>query len=387
MKLTSILNRLVCLILLSLASVAAAVAQYSVPQPPELPVRGYILMDFHSGRVLADHNSDQRMEPASITKLMSAYLVYQRLSDGRLQPDEVVPVSRNAYDTVGSRMFIEMNVPVTVGELLRGVVIQSGNDATVALAEYIAGSEAGFAQLMNEEAARLGMRSTNFTNASGLPHPEHYTTAADIALLTRALIRDFPLFYRIYSERSFTYNNIEQHNRNKLLWRDESVDGVKTGHTSSAGYCLVSSAERGDMRLIAVVLGADRENERFDASQNLLNYGFSHYETHRLYEAGQALTRTRLWKGEIGELPLGFLENVYVTIPQGRYGDMHAALRVNARIEAPISRGEAFGSVLLDLDGDEVADIPLVALQDVSRAGLLGRFTDQVLLMFASMFN
>ena len=387
MKRTRIHDRFLCLILLYLGSVASAVAQYTVPLPPELPVRGYILTDFHSGRVLAEHNSGQRMEPASITKLMSAYLVYQRLNDGRLQMDEVVPVSRNAYDTVGSRMFIEMNVPVTVGELLRGVVIQSGNDATVALAEYIAGSEAGFAQLMNEEAARLGMRSTHFTNASGLPHPEHYTTAADIARLTRALIRDFPQFYRIYSERSFTYNNIEQHNRNKLLWRDESIDGVKTGHTSSAGYCLVSSAERGDMRLIAVVLGADRENDRFDASQNLLNYGFSHYETHRLYEAGQALTQTRLWKGEIGELPLGFLENVYVTIPRGRYDDMHAALRVNARIEAPVSRGDAFGSVLLDLDDEEIANIPLVALQDVPRAGLLGRFTDQVLLMFASLFN
>lgn len=378
---------LVCLILLCPVTVATVFARSSMPQPPELPVRGYILMDFHSGRVLAEHNSDQRMEPASITKLMSAYLIYKRLTDGRLQPDEVVPVSRNAYDTGGSRMFIEMNVPVTAGELLRGVVIQSGNDATVALAEYIAGSEAGFAQLMNEEAARLGMRSTNFTNASGLPDPEHYTTAADIARLTRALIRDFPRYYRIYSERSYTYNNIEQHNRNKLLWRDESIDGVKTGHTSSAGYCLVSSAERGDMRLIAVVLGADKENDRFDASQNLLNYGFSHYETHRLYEAGQTLTSTRLWKGEIGELPLGFLENVYVTIPRGRYDDMQAALRVNTRIEAPVDLGEAFGSVLLDLDGEEVANIPLVALRDVPRAGFLGRFTDQVLLMFASLFN
>ncbi len=363
------------------------VAQNAVPQPPELPVRGYILVDFHSGRVLADNNSSQRMEPASITKLMSAYLVYQRLTDGRLRPDDVVPVSRNAYDTGGSRMFIEMNVPVTVAELLRGVVIQSGNDATVALAEYIGGSEAGFAQLMNEQAARLGMVDTNFVNSTGLPDPQHYTTAADIATLTRAVIRDFPEFYKIYSERAFTYNNIEQHNRNRLLWRDESVDGVKTGHTSSAGYCLVASAARGDMRLISIVLGAERENTRFDASLNLLNYGFGHFETYRLFEAGQSLTRTRLWKGEIGDLPLGFLEDVYITIPRGRYEEMQAALRVDTRIEAPVARGDAFGAVLIQLDQEEIANIPLLALRDVSRAGLLGRFTDQMLLMVNSLFN
>lgn len=383
------LSRLLLLLLLlsGLLLSVEPLAGAQVPQAPELPVQGYILMDFHSGRALAEHNSHARMEPASITKLMSAYLIYQRLADGRLHPSDEVPVSRNAYETGGSRMFIEVGSQVTVEDLLHGVVVQSGNDATVALAEYVSGSEAGFAQLMNEEAARLGLKHSHFTNATGLPDPEHYTTPQDIAILTRALIRDFPQYYALYSQRSFTFNNITQHNRNKLLWRDDSVDGVKTGHTSSAGYCLVASAKRGDMRLISVVLGAEKESARFDASQSLLNYGFSHFETYQIYRAGQALTQARLWKGEIGELPLGFIDDVYVTIPQGRYDDMQASMRVDARIEAPVSRGEPFGSVLIDLDQQQVADIPLVALQDVPRAGLLGRLTDQVLLMFASLFD
>ena len=364
-----------------------AQAQLILPDPPELPVKGYILMDFHSGRVLADQNSNQRLEPASITKLMSAYLVYKRLAAGALRPDEQVLISRNAQSTEGSRMFVEAGTQVAVDDLLRGMVIQSGNDATVALAEHIAGSETGFAQLMNEQARELGMRDSHFMNGSGLPHPEHYMTARDIALLVRAIIKQFPQYYTLYSERDFTFNNITQHNRNKLLWRDESVDGVKTGHTSSAGYCLASSAKRGDMRLISVVLGAEKENDRFDASINLLNYGFSHYETYKLYDSNYALTDVRVWKGDLSKLPLGFLENIYVTLPKGRYPDMEASLRVTSIIQAPVSKGQEFGAVEITLEDKPIATIPLVALQDVSEAGFLGRLSDQFLMMLSEMFN
>jgi len=362
-------------------------AQLLLPPPPELPLKGYILVDFHSARILAEQNSDQRLEPASITKLMSAYLIYKRLAEGVLRPDEQVAISRNAQNTEGSRMFVEAGTQVAVEDLLRGMVIQSGNDATVALAEHIAGSEAGFAQLMNEQARELGLVDSHFVNASGLPHQEHYMTARDIATLVRAIIQQFPQYYALYAERSYTYNNITQHNRNKLLWRDPSVDGVKTGHTNSAGYCLTSSAKRGDMRLIAVVLGAVNESDRFDASINLLNYGFQNYETYKLYESNYALTDVRVWKGAVDDLALGFLDTIYITLPKGRYDDMQASLRVSSIIEAPVSKGQAFGSVEITLDDETVADIPLVALSDVAEAGLLGRFSDQVLMMIDSMFN
>ena len=381
------LSKLIFWVVAGWFAALSADAQLILPNPPELPVKGYILMDYHSGRILAEQNSDQRLEPASITKLMSAYLVYKRLAAGALRPDEQVLISRNAQSTEGSRMFIEAGTQVAVDDLLRGMVIQSGNDATVALAEHIAGSEAGFAQLMNEQARGLGLRDSHFTNSSGLPHPEHYMTASDIATLVRAIIKQFPQYYTLYSERSFTFNNITQHNRNKLLWRDSSVDGVKTGHTSSAGYCLASSAKRGDMRLIAVVLGAEKENDRFDASINLLNYGFSHYETYQLYESDYALTDVRVWKGDLNQLPLGFLENIYVTLPKGRYQDMQASLRVSSIIEAPVSKGQEFGAVEITLDAEKIATIPLVALQNVAEAGFLGRFSDQLLMMFSEMFN
>lgn len=374
---------LLCLLAVGWITPAGA----TVPALPELPVRGHVLVDFHSGRVLTENNSRERMEPASITKLMSAYLFYQRLENGQLSLDEMVPVSRNAYGTIGSRMFIEVGSQVSVEDLLRGIVIQSGNDATVALAEYVAGSEAAFAQMMNETAAQLGLRDSHFVNSTGLPDPQHYTTAEDIARLARALIKHFTQYYELYSERRFTFNEIEQHNRNRLLWRDESVDGLKTGHTSSAGYCLASSARRGEMRLIAVVLGAERENDRFEASQQLLNYGFGHYETFKLYTAEQALTEVRLWKGENSALPLGFTEDIFITIPKGRYDDMQAALRINAHVEAPVRRGDELGSVLIRLDREEVTSIPLVALQDVAPAGWLGRLTDRMLMMISGLFN
>ena len=366
---------------------APAQAREPIPGPPQLPVRGYLLLDFHSDRLIVEKNGKLPLEPASITKVMSAYVVYRKLDEGSLRLTDKVVISHNAFSQEGSRMFLEKGSSISVADLLMGVVVQSGNDATVALAEHISGSEHAFADLMNEQAVALGLKDTHFVNSTGLPHPEHFTTAYDIALLIQGLIRDYPQHYRNYSIRSFTHNNIEQANRNKLLWQDESVDGVKTGHTSSAGFCLAASAERQNMRLISVVLGAANEKNRFSASQELLDYGFRYYQTHKLYDAGHALTEAQVWKGETGQLPLGFVNDVYVTIPRDRYKDMQASLRVNNAIEAPVKQGQQLGSVLIQLDDKNIAEVPLVALGSIAEAGFVGRMTDEVLLMINSLFN
>lgn len=376
-----------CLLLLSLSGLIHAQETMPIPQAPQVPVRGYILMDFHSGAILAEMDSDTRMEPASITKLMSAYVIYKSLAEGSLQLSDQVTISEKAWRTEGSRMFVEVGKKVPVDDLIMGMVVQSGNDATVALAEHIAGTESAFAAIMNQQAARLGLTNTHFVNSTGLPHPDHYTTARDIAILVRAVIRDFPVEYRRYSIRDFTYNNITQHNRNRLLWQDDSVDGLKTGHTSSAGYCLAASALRGDMRLISVVLGADNEKDRFRASQALLNYGFRFFETHKLYGANEPLTEARIWKGEVDKLPLGLAEDLYVTIPRGQHQDMNASLRVNNGIEAPVSQGAPFGKVTVTLREASVAEAPLVALRGVAEGGLVSRLVDQTMMFFNSWFE
>lgn len=374
-------------LLILLLSTVPVSAQQPVPRPPQLPVNGYILLDFSSNQLIAEKNSRLPMEPASITKLMSAYVVYQKISEGIIQLNDEVIISENAFSQEGSRMFLEKGSSISVADLLMGVVVQSGNDATVALAEYVAGTEQAFAKLMNEQAAALGLKDSHFVNATGLPDPKHLTTAYDIALLVRSLIKNFPEFYRNYSVRSFTHNDIQQHNRNKLLWQDASVDGVKTGHTSSAGFCLAASALRQNMRLISVVLGAVNEKNRFDATQELLDYGFRYFQTHKLYENGHSLTDVEVWKGEISELQLGFNNDVYVTIPRDRYQDLQASLRVNNTIEAPVQQGQTLGSVVIQLDDQVVADIPLVALNNIAEAGLVGRLTDEVLMMLYSLFN
>ncbi len=380
------LTTFIALLLTCLAGVAWAKAM-PVPQPPRLPVRGYILEDFHSGQVLAEVNADERLEPASITKLMSGYVVYKALKDGNISYADTVTISEKAWRMEGSRMFVEVGKQVSVEDLLRGMVIQSGNDATVALAEHVAGTENAFATLMNQQAQLLGMTSTHFVNSTGLPDPDHYTTARDIAILTRALIKVFPEQYQLYAERSYTYNDITQHNRNRLLWQDESVDGVKTGHTRSAGYCLVSSAKRGDTRLISVVLGAENEKNRFSASQALLNYGFRFYETYKLYAAAQPLVQARVWKGEIADLPLGLAEDLFVTIPKGRYNDMDAVMKVITGIEAPVDQGAVQGAVTVTLDDALLAEAPLVALQAVPEGGLFTRLVDQAQMLFKSFLE
>src|ERR1700754_3597618 len=310
------------------ATTTPALRPPPIPAAPQVNARGYSLMDFTSGQVLAEINADQRLEPASLTKLMSAYAVFHALKDGRIKLDDQVRISAHARDQDGSRMFVDVGTMVTVENLIQGLIVQSGNDATVALAEHVAGSEPVFVDLMNQYAQRLGLASTHFQNSPGMPSPEHYTTARDIAVLAAALIRDYPEYYKYYSQRSFTWNKITQPNRNGLLERDPTVDGLKTGHTDTAGYCLVSSAKRGDMRLVSVVMGSPSIRAREDASAALLNFGFRFYETRRLFAAKEPILSVRLWKGAADEAKLGVAQDVYITFPRGQDSSLSAAADV-----------------------------------------------------------
>jgi D-alanyl-D-alanine carboxypeptidase (penicillin-binding protein 5/6) len=353
-----------------------------IPKPPATGAKAFILQDFNSGRVIADKAPDESVEPASITKLMTAYVVFSELREGNIALNDMVTVSEKAWRTPGSRMFIEVDKQVSVEDLLKGMIVQSGNDATVALAEYIAGSEDTFATLMNRHAEELGLTGSHFTNSTGLPDPEHYMTARDIARLTARMIAEFPEYYKWYSQKEFTYNDITQYNRNKLLWRDDSVDGVKTGHTDSAGYCLVTSALKDGMRLISVVLGTGSENARAEASQALLNYGFRFFETHKLYDAGSQLASSRVWKGDVDTIALGLDRPLYATIPRGQYDALEASMTIDNRITAPITRGQALGTVQVQLGENLVAEQELVALQDVNTGPFWRRIVDEALLYF-----
>jgi D-alanyl-D-alanine carboxypeptidase (penicillin-binding protein 5/6) len=373
------LIRLVSLFLL--LGVAQAMPS-PVPPAPTIAAKGYVLQDFHSGNVLAEKNADSRLEPASLTKLMTAYTVFHELRTGNIRIDDMAPISQKAWRTPGSRMFVQVDTRVKVEDLLRGMIIQSGNDASVALAEYVAGGEDAFSALMNQHAHTLGLIGSHFVNATGLPHPDHYSTARDMARLSAAIIREYPEYYAYYSEKNYTYNSITQYNRNKLLWTDTTVDGMKTGHTDSAGYCLVSSAKRGDMRLMAVVLGTGSEDARAQESLKLLNYGFRFFETHLLYSANKPLKTMRVWKGDAENLPLGLTEDVYVTVPRGQYEKLSASMTVERVIEAPARKGQRFGTVNLRVGEDALAEQPLVALQDVAEGGLWRRMVDEVRLLF-----
>lgn len=359
----------------------------AIPPPPQVPVRAYVLMDYQSGNLLANVKGDERMEPASITKLMTAYVIYKALKSAKIRLNDQVTISEKAWRTPGSKMFIKVGSQVSVEDLLMGMVVQSGNDATVALAEHVAGSEETFAKLMNQEAERLGLKNSHFTNAPGLPDPNHYMSARDIAVLTQALIQDFPDQYARYSIRSFKYNNIEQQNRNRLLLTDSSVDGVKTGHTESAGYCLVSSARRNDTRLIGVVLGADKERDRFQASQALLNYGFSFFESRKLYDANTPIVTARIWKGQGNELPLGVTHALYVTVPKGQAPQVSTTTTVQPKIVAPARKDQPFGDIVVKLGDQEVSKTSLVALQEVPESGWFGRMIDSILMFFYFLFN
>ena len=351
------------------------------PSPPTVVAKSYILQDFDSGRVIAELNSDQRLPPASITKLMTAYVVSHELQMGNITLADEVLISEKAWRMVGSRSFIEVNTKVPVEVLLRGMIIQSGNDAAVALAEHIAGSEETFAQMMNQYAQQLGMVNTNYRNSTGLPDPDHFTTARDIATLSAAIIRDFPVHYRWYAEKEFTYNNITQHNRNKLLWRDNSVDGLKTGHTEEAGYCLAASAKRGDMRLISVVLGTRSENARAQETQKLMNYGFRFFETHALYQVQTKVTDTKIWKGTDKQLTLGLEQTLSVTVPRGRYKELVATTNIQQPVIAPIKAGTQLGEVEIRLGDELIATQALIALHTVEQGSWWRRLIDSLLML------
>ncbi len=351
-----------------------------VPEPPQVAGTSFILTDFNSGKVLAEKEADLRVEPASLTKVMTVYVIFNELRNGHLKLDDLVTISDNAWRTEGSRMFVDVNMQVKVEDLLQGVIIQSGNDASVALAEHVAGDEATFASMMNQHAARLGMVNSHFTNSMGLPHPDHYSTARDLATLARAVIKEFPEYYRWDSQKEFTYNKITQPNRNLLLWRDASVDGIKTGHTEAAGYCMMASAKRNDMRLISVVMGTASAIKRANESQSLLNFGFRFYESHRLYSAQQALAEPKIWKGDSNNLPVGFTEDFYVTVPARRFNDLKAEISVEQKIMAPITVGTTVGKVTFTLSGEPYFEAPLVALKDVGVGSFFQRIYDEILM-------
>ena len=375
-----------CALLLGLSGQLEAASSTPPAPPPEVAASSYLLIDAETQRVLVEHNSRQPLPPASLTKIMTAYVAEVELASGRIKLEDEVPVSVNAWQAEGSRMFIQEGTTVSLELLLRGVIISSGNDASIAIAEYIAGSESAFADMMNEQARRIGMTDTHFENSTGLPSPEHKTTAWDLALLTRALIRDFPEHYAIYAEKSFEFNGIDQPNRNRLLWRDRTVDGVKTGHTEEAGYCLVASAKREEQRLISVVMGTESEEARMRESQKLLSYGFRYFQTNHLYEAGVPLKTARVWYGKRKEVGLGAAEAVTVTITRGAYEQLKAELVVPNAIEAPIAEGQEIGRLVLKLGPEIVAEVPLVALEAVEEAGLFARIWDFLLLLFANLF-
>lgn len=353
-----------------------------VTPPPQLDAKAWLLLDLQSGQTLAESDADRRMEPASLTKLMTTYLAFAALKQGRLKLADVVPVSTKAWKTEGSRMFIEPNKPVTVDELLHGMIIQSGNDATVALAEDIGGSEAGFVDMMNKEARQLGMTHTHFVTATGLPDPQHYTTARDLSLIASAIFRDFPEYAPLFSIKEYRYNNITQANRNRLLWSDPSIDGMKTGHTQSAGYCLIASAHRGDRRLLAIVLGTNSDYLRASETQRLLNYGFQSFDGVRLYAADQTVAQIKVWKGKYNTVKAGFIRPVYLSVPRGRSADLKTTLTTRQPLLAPLFRGQVIGSLTVTLDNRVLAQLPLKSLEKVDVASVFGRAWDSLMLKF-----
>ena len=353
-----------------------------VPAAPKIKASSYLVMDFNSGELLVEENTEQKLPPASLTKIMTVYVVSSELANGKISLEDEVLVSEKAWRTQGSRMFIEVGKKVKLDDLLHGVIIQSGNDASVALAEYISGTEDVFVDLMNKHAERLGMHNTHFVNSTGLPDENHYTTAGDLAKLARALINDFPEEYLLHKVKDFTFNKIKQHNRNKLLWRDRSVDGIKTGHTEAAGYCLVASAVKDGMRLISVVMGTDGVNARAKASQALLNYGYRFFETHKLYSAGELITNVKIWKADVDVLKLGIENDIYVTVPRGQYDELEPVVELDNRVLAPVNEGEQKGILNVMLTNENIVSVPLLALETVSEGSIVNRLKDEVRLLF-----
>ncbi len=375
--------RFICVFMLILSSWFANADESEIltPAAPKIAASSFILMDYYTGKILAENNADIKLAPASLTKIMTVYVAFREISSGHLNLNDLATVSQNAWQTGGSRMFLEVNNKVTIEDLIKGIVIQSGNDAAVTLAEHIAGSESTFAEMMNQQAARLGMLNSHFEDSNGLPAENHYTSARDLAIVTKAIIDEFPDYYRWFSQKEFTYNKITQHNRNQLLSRDETVDGVKTGFTDDAGYCLVASAVRDNMRLISVVMGTSSANARANENQNLLNYGFRFFEGHKLYDAKKQLADARVWKGSSQNVQLGLIHDLNVTIPRRHYNDLKAELVVDKKITAPITEGTKLGIVKVTLKNDVVATADLVALKSIEQGNIFQRLYDSILMM------
>lgn len=368
----------------SLLVIAATASAQQLPIPPSLAANSWLLLEFGSGQVLTAEKPDERIEPASLTKLMTAYLTFSALKQKTIALNQAVPVSEKAWRTGGSKMFIRVGTQVPVEDLIKGMEIQSGNDACIALAEAVAGSEENFAQMMNKEAQRLGMKNTHFMNATGLPDPQHYTTARDLSILASALVRDFPEEYaKYYSMKEFRYNNINQPNRNRLLWLDPTVDGMKTGHTDAAGYCLIGSAKRGPRRLISVVLGTNSDSARTSESLKLLNWGYQFYDAVQLYGANQPVSSLRVWKGAENNLKAGFAQDFIVAVPKGYADKVKAEFVPQQPLIAPISQGQNVGTVKVTIDGKPYGDYPAVALENIPLAGFFGRLWDTIRLWFA----
>ncbi len=370
---------------LSLLFSVTAQAAALIPAAPKLAANSYILVDADSGRVLVEHNADKQLPPASLTKMMTAYLVEAEIAKGNITPEDKVRVSVKAWKAPGSRMFIKEGDSVVISDLLKGIIIQSGNDASIAVAEHIGGSEDAFADLMTQQARVLGMENTQYANATGLPAEGHFSTARDLSVLANHIIKDYPEQYSVYAEKYFTYGGIRQPNRNRLLWRDKSVDGLKTGHTEEAGYCLVASASRNDMRLISVVMGTKSDEARSRESQKLLAYGFRYFETLKPYSAGDVLNEPRLWAGEKEKVKLGIKDDLYMTIPRGQAKRLTAKLNVNKVIKAPVQAGQSFGVVQISLDGEILAERPLVALESVQEGGFFKRLWDSIVMFFTEL--
>ncbi|AQP36568.1 serine hydrolase [Vibrio anguillarum] len=361
-----------------------------IPDAPQIAAKGYVLIDYHSGKVLAEKEMNTKLSPASLTKMMTSYVIGQELKRGNISPQDKVVVSKNAWAKNypdSSKMFIEVGTTVTVEELNKGIIIQSGNDACVAMAEHIAGSEDAFVDLMNAWASSLKMSNTHFANVHGLDNPNLYSTPYDMALLGQALIRDVPNEYRIYSEQKYTYNGITQYNRNGLLWdKSMNVDGIKTGHTSNAGYSLVSSATEGKMRLVAVVMGTKDENARKSESKKLLSYGFRFFETVAPHKAGETFVEEKIWMGDKDKVALGVNEDTYVTLPRGQAKDLSASFVLEKELRAPISQGDVVGKLYYQLDGKDVAEYPLLALENVDEGSIFSRLWDYIILLFKGLF-
>lgn len=369
------------LVLFSVSLAVNAADDLVTPNPPTIAASSYLLQDFNSGRILAQKEPDTKVAPASLTKIVTAYVIYRELANKHLTLDDKVTVSRKAWQTGGSKMFLEVGKQVRVEDLLKGMIIQSGNDASVALAEHVGGNEATFASIMNQHAARLGMVNSHFENSTGLPTRNHYTTARDLSIVTYALIKEFPEYYRWDSQKEFTYNKITQPNRNKLLWRDKSVDGVKTGFTDEAGYCMVTSAKREEMRLIGVVMGTKNAEARADESQALINYGFQFYETHRLYQGNVTLKEVRVWGGETKTLQLGLAHDLYVTIPRRHYNDLKPIITMTSEITAPVEKGKSYGEINVSFAGRPLVKQPLVALKSIAAGNFFQRLYDKAIKM------